>query len=70
MAILAEVVDCLRHLEDTEVDGSHREDERCLVIAHNLRLEIFHGTMSSEINATHYYSYANNLHLNILKKEL
>ena len=63
MAILAEVVDCLRHLEDTEVDGSHREDERRLVIANNLCLEIFHVTGSSELKLI---SSANNLQRNLV----
>ena len=66
VAILAEVVDCLRHLEDTKVDGSHREDERCLVIANNLRLEIFHMTLSSELKLIiHCISDANNLQRNL-----
>ena len=67
MAILAEVVDCLRHLEDTEVNGSHREDERRLVIANNLRLEIFHVTTSSELKLIiHCISSANNLRRNFV----
>ena len=41
VSVSAEMVDSLRHLEDTAVNRLHGKDERRLMIAHNLRLKNF-----------------------------